>query len=111
MEPDRADREIPRILTAEVRPRLIEYRHEMEAARDKLFGNLIKKVAAWEMPTLTVSQLVALDPASAVVAFAAALAPGVGGAIVDYFVKRREMHRRNSMAYLIGLAAELRADE
>ncbi len=103
IEPDKVEKEIPRIINEEIQPKLIEYRNEMKSARDVLFGDLIKRVVSWEMPTLSVAYLASLDLTSALAAFAGALAPAVP-AVVDYFVKRRDVHRRNSMAYLIGLS-------
>jgi hypothetical protein len=74
----------------------------MESARDKLFGDLIKKVLTWQVPTLSLSFLVGLDTLSAIVAFVGAVSPAVP-AIVDYFVKRKDVSYGNSIAYLIGL--------
>ena len=102
MDPNSITKEIPRIFNSEVQPKLIDYQNEMKANRDKLFGNLIKKVVVWEMPTISAAYLSSLDFTSAIATFATALAPAVPG-VVDYFNKRRDIHRRNSMAYLVGL--------
>ena len=103
IDPDKAEREIPMILNTDIKPKLVEYRMEMKAARDRVFGDLIKKVTRWEMPTLSVACLANLDLASAIAVFTAALGPAVPP-VVDYFVKRADIKRRNSMAYLIGLS-------
>ena len=104
IDPDRVSKYLPQIINTEVRPKFVEYRNEMKAARDKLFGDLIKRIASWEMPTKSVAYLASLDVASAIAAFAGALAPAVP-AVVDYFERRRDVHRHNSMAYLIGVSA------
>lgn len=103
IDPEKAEREIPRIISTDVKPKLVAYRNELKSARDQVFGELIKKVTAWEMPTMSLAYLASLDLASAFAAFAAALAPAVP-AVVDYFISRRELTRRNSMAYLIGVS-------
>lgn len=102
MEPENVAKELPKIFNLEIHPKLIQYRNEMKASRDKLFGDLIKKIVAWEMPTISAAYLANLDLASAIASFAAALAPAVPS-VVDYFNKRRDINRKNSMAYLIGL--------
>ncbi len=102
LNPETVDTDIAKIINAEVRPKLLQYRNELRTARDKLFGDLVKKVAAWEMATLSIAYLAGLNVASAFAAFAGALAPAVP-AVVDYFNSRREIQRRNSMAYLIGI--------
>jgi hypothetical protein len=103
IDPDKAEREIPMILNTDIKPKLVEYRMEMKAARDRVFGDLIKKVTRWEMPTISIACLANLDLASAIAVFTAALGPAVPP-VIDYFVKRADIKRRNSMAYLIGLS-------
>ncbi len=105
-DPQRIEDELPRIIVTDVRPKLIEYRHEMRTVRDRMFAGLAKKVATWEVPSLSLAFLAGLSPAAAIALFASALAPAVPE-IVDYFSARREAQRRNSMAYLIGLAEDI----
>ena len=105
IDPETAEQEITKMLHTDVNPRLIEYRNEMKSARDKLFGELVKKVMRWEMPTLSLTYLANLDFASALVAFATAAVPTLHS-VVDYIVERRDIRRRNWMSYLIGIADE-----
>jgi hypothetical protein len=107
--PDRIDSEVAKLIISDVRPRLIELRHALASARDKLFGDLIKTATRWEMPTLSLAYLVGLNLPTALAAFAAALAPAVP-AVVDYFMQRRDLVRRNSLAYLVGVS-KLAEDE
>jgi hypothetical protein len=102
LDPEKAEKEIPRILTSEINPKLIDYRNEMASARDGLFGDLIKKVVAWEVPTVSLACLAGCGFATALAAFAAALTPAIP-AVVDYYSARRDHARRNSMSYLIGI--------
>ena len=106
IDPDELETAISGIINGEVRPRLIEYHNEMKLIRDKLFGDLVKKVTTWEMPTLSLAYLVNLNSASALAAFASALAPAVQP-VVDYYLRRREVRRRNSLAYLVGVTKGL----
>jgi hypothetical protein len=98
--------EAAKIIVTDVRPRMLELRLEMAAARDKLFGDLIKTVSKWEVPTLSLAYLASLSLPTAIAAFAGALAPAVP-AVVDYYVQRRDLARRNSMSYLVGVSKVL----
>jgi hypothetical protein len=51
----------PKIIVTEVRPRLLQFRLDMASARDKLFGDLIKTVAKWQMPTMSLAYLAGLN--------------------------------------------------
>ena len=108
LPPERVEVETAKIIVAEVQPKLKALNDEMEYARDKLFGDLVSKVTQWQVPTMSLAYLAGLGSAGAIAAFAGALAPAVPP-IVDYFVKRRDITRKNSMAYLIGLSKDLRA--
>lgn len=101
--PDKIGVEAAKLIVSEVRPRMLQLRHDMTGARDKLFGDLLKTVTKWEMPTLSVAYLASLSLPTAIAAFASALAPAVP-TVVDYFVQRRELVRQNSLAYLVGLS-------
>jgi hypothetical protein len=109
LPPERAVEEIPRIISTEVAPRLVEYRSEMKSARDHLFGDLVKKVATWQLPTVSIAYLADISIRSALAAMAAAIVPAVPS-VVDYFVKRADSKRRNAMTYLIGLSPEVKGD-
>lgn len=103
---DRFGAEAAKLIVTDVRPRMLELRHEMASARDKLFGDLIKTVSKWEVPTISLAYLASLSFPAAIAAFAGALAPAVP-AVVDYYVHRRNLVRRNSMAYLVGVSKVL----
>lgn len=103
---DRFGAEAAKLIVTDVRPKMLELRHEMATARDKLFGDLIKTVSKWEVPTMSLAYLASLSLPTAIAAFAGALAPAVP-AVVDYYVQRRNLVRRNSMAYLVGISKEL----
>jgi hypothetical protein len=103
LDPDSVQAELPRIINTDVKPRLVEYRSEMKSVRDRLFGELVKKVAMWEVPSLSLAYLASLEPAAALAMFASALAPAIP-AVVDYYRERRNVRRRNSMAYLAGIS-------
>lgn len=101
--PERVNAEAAKIIISEIRPRVLQLRNDMTSARDKMFGDLLKKVAKWEMPTLSIAYLASLSLPVALAAFASSLTPVVPD-IVDYFVKRREIGRQNSLAYLVGIS-------
>ena len=77
----------------------------MISARDKLFGDLIKKAATFEMPALSLAYLMGLSFDQALAGFVGALAPALP-ALVDYVQARREVKRRNALTYMIGLSNE-----
>lgn len=104
--PDRLGAEAAKLIVTDVRPRMLELRLEMATARDKLFGDLIKTVSKWEVPTISLAYLASLSLPTALAAFAGALAPAVP-AVVDYYAQRRNLVRRNSMAYLVGVSKVL----
>jgi len=99
-------REAAKLIVTEVRPRMLELRSEMALARDKLFGDLVKSVTKWEVPTISLAYLTSLSLPMAIAAFASALSPSVP-AVVDYYVQRRNLARKNSMAYLVGISKVL----
>lgn len=95
-----------KLILTDVRPRMLALRSEMALARDKLFGDLVKTVSKWEVPTISLAYLANLSLPTAIAAFAGALAPAVP-AVVDYYVQRRSLVRGNSMAYLVGISQVL----
>jgi hypothetical protein len=103
---EKFNEELARLIVTDVRPRMLEFRSEMAFTRDKLFGDLVKAVAKWEVPTISLAYLTSLSLPTAIAAFAGALVPAVP-AVVDYYVQRRNQMRRNSMAYLVGVSKVL----
>lgn len=103
---DQFGAEAAKLIVIDVRPRMLELRLEMATTRDKLFGDLIKTVSKWEVPTISLAYLTSLSLPTAIAAFASALVPAVP-AVVDYYAQRRNLVRRNSMAYLVGVSKVL----
>lgn len=99
---DKFGAEAAKVFVTDVRPRMLELRQEMASARDKLFGDLVKTVSKWEFPTISLAYLASLNLPTAIAAFAGALTPAIP-AVVDYYVQRRNLVRKNSMAYLVGV--------
>lgn len=106
VDPSHLDDEVRSILASEVAPRVRAYKSEMCSVRDRMFGNLIKKVVKWEVPTLTVTQWVGVSWGTALAAFLGALIPAAAPDLVDYVVGRREVARKNALAYLIAAAPD-----
>jgi hypothetical protein len=86
-------------------PKVSEYEAELKSIRDKLFGDLIKSVATWEFPTISIAYFAHLGFAGAIAAFAAAL-KGTVPHVVDYVTSRRAVVRKHAMSYLIGLSKQ-----
>jgi hypothetical protein len=103
---DRFGAETAKLIVNDIRPRMLELRLEMAAARDKLFGDLVKTVTKWEVPTISLAYFASLSLPTAIAAFAGALVPAVP-AVVDYYTQRRNLVRRNSMSYLVGVSKVL----
>jgi hypothetical protein len=106
MDPDAVSRQLPVVLETEIKPRLRDYRDEMKAARDRLWGDLIKKTLTWNVPAVSLASLSVLSWPGAIALFASTVGPSV----VDYYVERRKMTRTNSAAYLIDLVPALDDD-
>jgi hypothetical protein len=100
---ERLSKEATKLVLTDIQPRVDQLRRDLESARDKLFGDLVKSVTRWEVPTISLSYIAGLSLPGALAAFASALTPAVPG-LVDYFVQRRALYRNNSMAYLVGLS-------
>ena len=103
MDPAAVGRELPAIIHGEFKPRTLEYRNELKAMRDRMFGQLVRKVTTWNVPSLSLAYVSGLSVPAAIALFAGTLAPAVP-TIVDYYVERRALRRENSAAYLVGLA-------
>lgn len=107
VSPEDWDREIPRLIAREVSPQLVEYRHAMEGARDKLFGDLIKSVTHWRVPVITIGALNYFSPHQALSAFATLSGVALTSAlpaVVDAVVSRRGVRRKHAVSYLVGIA-------
>ena len=102
LDPKQVEDEFPRLIASEVAPRIIEYRNDMKAVRDRLFGDMVKEVVKWEMPSLSIAHFAGLSPTNAIALFISALVPAVPH-IVDYIQAKRNIGRNHAIAYLIGL--------
>lgn len=104
---EKLETELPRLIARKVTPELVEYRHAMESARDRLFGDLIKSVTNWKFPTISVGALTYLTFHQALTAFAVATGSALASAlpvVVDSIVTRRDIRRKFSLSYLVGLS-------
>lgn len=107
MDPATIERALPQIIHGEFKPRILDYRNELKSVRDKMFGELVKKVSTLNVPSVSLAYLAGLSAPSALALFAASLAPAIP-AVVDYYIARRALARKNSAAYLVGIS---RSDE
>lgn len=106
-EPDKIEKRIRALIASDITPKILQYKNDMMSARDKLFGDLIKKIVTWEMPSLMLAYVGEFSLNRALTVFAAAATPAVP-AIVDYYQNRRELVRKNSLSYLIGLTKSVK---
>ena len=106
---------IQRIITTELMPKVREYENEMASIRDKLFGDLLKGVVTWELPTISAAYFVNIATIDALGLFAAGIkaaalvAAGVKGAVpalTDYVTAKRDVRRRHAVSYLVGLTSQ-----
>lgn len=97
------DETIRKLIATDLMPKVSEYEAELASIRDRLFGDLIKGVATWEFPTISIAYFANLGFAGAIAAFAAAL-KGTVPHVVDYVTSRRAVTRKHAMSYLIGLS-------
>ncbi len=67
--------EVAKVIATDLTPRIIQYRNDMAAIRDELFSDIIKMIAVWEVPSLSLAYLTNLGLAGAIAVFASALAP------------------------------------
>lgn len=95
--------EIAKIIATDFTPRVIEYKNEMCAIRDDIFADVMKKIAIWEVPSLSLAYLANLGITGALTIFASALAPAIPD-VVDYFKDKRDIERSNAMSFLIKLS-------
>jgi len=77
MDPAAVSRELPAIIHGEFKPRILDYRNELKAMRDKMFGELVRKVTTWNVPSLSLAYLSGLSVPAAIALFAGTLAPAV----------------------------------
>ena len=97
---------IKKIVSTELMPKLKEYENEMTSVRDKLFADLIKGVAAWELPTISAAYFTDLSNFGTLSLFATGLkaaavvagaAKGAVAPFTDYVVAKRAAQRSANM--------------
>jgi hypothetical protein len=103
LEFEEARERIPKLKATELEPQIIAYRTEMASVRDSLFAGLLKGIADWKAPTLTVASFTALGFGAALAAFASSLVGTTARPVVDFFAARRSTSRKHAVSYLIGL--------
>jgi hypothetical protein len=97
--------EVQKIIAKELGPGLIEYRHAMESARDKLFGDLMKRIIGpINVSALSVAYVAQGWP-GLLAAIAVGAMPIVVPPLIDFNAARRDAARKHSVSYLIGAAA------
>lgn len=102
---DLADR-LPRILTVDVHPRVEAFRAELRSVRDRLFGDIVKGLFSWKLPTFSLVAVSSLNLPAAMAAFAG-LGASTLPAVVDYYVGRRAARRAHTVSYVVGVTGEL----
>lgn len=109
MDVARASQEIPRIIAAEVTPKVREYQNELAGARDTLFADVLKGIIDWKAPVIGIGFLSALSFPAALAAFVAAGVHATAAPIIDY-VKAKRAAGRNAYAYLLSIRPVIRID-
>lgn len=101
VDPENASLEIQRLVVTELAPAITEYHHEMQSARDRLFGDLIKRFTTYHVPALSVAYL-HFGVSGALLALVSGVSPVVGPPIVDFVRARNDAGRKHPVSYLIG---------
>jgi len=77
IDPATVSRELPATIHGEFKPRMLDYRNKLKPMRDKMFGELARKVTTWYAPSLSLAYLSGLSVPADITLFAGALAPVV----------------------------------
>ena len=99
---DKVQEQLPKLLATELEPRLIAYKAEMAGVRDTLFADLMKSVADWKVPTLSLASMTWMGFTGALTAFLSTAAPPAARSLVDYGKSRRNAGRKHAVSFLIG---------
>lgn len=97
--------EIFKIIVTELKPQLVKLRNEMKSVRNTLFKDLIKHVLQWEFPSLSIAYFTNVSVVDAIMLFATPLLRTVPD-IISYFQSKKEISRKYSMSYLIGISPD-----
>lgn len=103
MTPAEVSKQLPKLKAEKLLPSVLEYQHEMKATAEKLWGDLIKTVARYPIPALSLGYLCDLSAPKLLLTVAAALSPAIP-ALIDYLQARKNLDRKHAVAYLIGLS-------
>ena len=103
MTPAQVRQQLPKLKAEKLLPSIIEYRSEMKATAEKLWGDLLKTFARYPIPALSLGYVFDLSPPKLLLTAAAALTPAIP-ALIDYLQARKNLDRKHAVAYLIGLA-------
>jgi len=103
MTPAEVSKQLPKLKAEKLLPNVIEYRNEMKAIAEKLWGDLLKTFARYPIPALSLGYVFDLSPPKLLLTAAAALSPAIP-ALVDYLQARKSLDRKHATAYLIGIA-------
>ena len=96
--------ELPRLMATEIAPEVQAYRSEMKAIADRMYGDILKRIVTWQVPTLALGILGNTNLIQAVGAFAGALVPALAPAVIDYVQARTQAKRTHAISYLVDLA-------
>jgi len=106
LSPEQVEKEVPKLIATELAPKLRDYKAEMAAIRDELFGDLIKGIVDWKVPTLSVGSYATLGYAAAIAMFASSLGGAVTRPVVAYWSAKRAARRKHAVSYLVGLSKD-----
>jgi hypothetical protein len=96
---------IPKLITTELEPKIVAYKAEMATIRDTLFGEIVKGVTNWKVPTLSFGSMATLGFTAAITAFVSSSAVMAVGPVADYVKSKRSVARKHAISYLIGLVS------
>jgi hypothetical protein len=102
MTPAEVAKHLQKLQAEKINPSIIEYRSEMKAIAEKLWGDLLKTFARYPIPALSLGYVFDFSPAKLLMTAAAALSPAIP-ALVDYLQANRNLDRKHASAYLIGI--------
>jgi len=102
-DPEHAEAVIKGLIATELMPQVQDYQNEMAKVRDNLFGDLLKNVAHWHVPSLSLSYLASFGFTHALATFAAATAKAAIPPVIDYVKARRVVTGKHPVSYLIGI--------
>lgn len=94
---------IPRLIAAELTPKLAAYHADMAATRDDLFAGLAKGLVSLKPPAVSLATFGTIGFSAAIAAFAASLAIPPA---IDFVKERRKVKRKHAVSYLVGVSKD-----